>query len=319
MATFNTTTDLRVKANLRLVADNIFTKYTWAGGPLQPVGRMLAEGTLTALEAAKILLSALLKSSGSTGPPPRELADQIAQEVVADAVAYTKSLADAEAARVASLALAQKSAREAYERELAASPYGVAVPLAPVKAETKAAWEAAAQVAVQTPVVAPSVAPEVKKMSMVQQALEVVKGVGGAVGSVIKAGAEVLPAAAQILAKSTPTQYSATGGMAAGYESLWRAIAPESALEPYRGQQIYPQPMGEQTTRGFRITAPGVRADRYIVQPHPVTGMPFYWEAVGRPVLFSRDIAACRRVNKIAKRAARARARYNPIRRRKAK
>lgn len=42
---------------------------------------------------------------------------------------------------------------------------------------------------------------------------------------------------------------------------------------------------------------------------NPVTGKMAYWEHAGRPVLFSRDLRVCKRVGKIAARAARSRPR----------
>lgn len=58
----------------------------------------------------------------------------------------------------------------------------------------------------------------------------------------------------------------------------------------------------------FRPTAAGASAQLFVV-PNPVTGRPTWFRPAGRPVLFSGDFAAARRVSKVAGRARRRRPR----------
>jgi hypothetical protein len=293
-------------------------KATWAGGPIEPLGSPTWVQTHAFDETYKLALGYFLQMRSPSGPPPRAIAEEAMKKRVSE---FYAAFAKGTAAPGYAVERYFDAATGQWVEQPVKVVGGTSVPVAAVPL-VKATAPAPAPAPAPTPIsvtASPLAAMGGTPMGMLQTALETVKQVGGAIGSVVKAGAEVLPVAAQVLAKTTPTQYTigGGGGMASGYEQIWRALAPESAVEPYRGQQIYPQQMGEQTTRGFRITAPGVRADRFIVQPHPVTGMPFYWEAVGRPVLFSRDLAAARRVNRIAARAARGRGRRSVIRRRR--
>lgn len=52
--------------------------------------------------------------------------------------------------------------------------------------------------------------------------------------------------------------------------------------------------------------AGGIRTRRMFAVPHPVTGFPTFFRHVGRPILFSGDLAVCKKVNKVAARARRA-------------
>lgn len=52
-------------------------------------------------------------------------------------------------------------------------------------------------------------------------------------------------------------------------------------------------------------TASGVRANPEIMARNPVTGRLSTWKNMGRPVLYSGDLATCKRVNKISSRVAR--------------
>lgn len=57
----------------------------------------------------------------------------------------------------------------------------------------------------------------------------------------------------------------------------------------------------------FRAGAPGtVRAVRSFMVMNPMTGNPVWFKNVGRPILFSGELAACKRVEKVARRARRA-------------
>jgi hypothetical protein len=55
----------------------------------------------------------------------------------------------------------------------------------------------------------------------------------------------------------------------------------------------------------FRPTATSIRPARVIVVPHPQTGAPIFFGHLGRPLLFSRDLSAARRVDRLARRARR--------------
>lgn len=55
---------------------------------------------------------------------------------------------------------------------------------------------------------------------------------------------------------------------------------------------------------------------RFITAKNPVTKSVTFWEHAGAPVLFSRDLRVCKRVGKIAARAARGRARRRSYRKR---
>lgn len=56
----------------------------------------------------------------------------------------------------------------------------------------------------------------------------------------------------------------------------------------------------------FRPTMAGARAQLFVVA-NPVTGTPTWFKPAGRPILFSGDLTACKRVQKIARRARRGR------------
>lgn len=61
----------------------------------------------------------------------------------------------------------------------------------------------------------------------------------------------------------------------------------------------------ERTGVLFRRTAAGVRAQRAIEARHPTSGRIVTWLHAGRPLLYTGDLAACKRVNRIAGRAMR--------------
>lgn len=56
----------------------------------------------------------------------------------------------------------------------------------------------------------------------------------------------------------------------------------------------------------FALTAAGARAQRFRAQ-HPTTGKDVWFLPAGRPILWSGDLAACKRVKKVARRASRKR------------
>ncbi len=59
----------------------------------------------------------------------------------------------------------------------------------------------------------------------------------------------------------------------------------------------------------FRPTTAGIRARSLVEVTNPISGKKSWYRNVGRPILFSGDLRACRRVRKIAGRARRARGR----------
>jgi hypothetical protein len=59
-------------------------------------------------------------------------------------------------------------------------------------------------------------------------------------------------------------------------------------------------------TPQFRATPVGARAQFFRV-PNPVTGQDTWFRPAGRPILWSGDLTACKRVKKVARRAARKR------------
>jgi hypothetical protein len=60
-------------------------------------------------------------------------------------------------------------------------------------------------------------------------------------------------------------------------------------------------------TAFFRQTMSGARAIPLVMIPNPVTGAPTFFKHAGRPILFSGDLTAAKRVNKLAMRARRKR------------
>lgn len=62
--------------------------------------------------------------------------------------------------------------------------------------------------------------------------------------------------------------------------------------------------IGGQTTF-FRQGGPVARAVPLIMVPNPVTGAPTFFKHAGRPILFSGDLIACKRVARLASRARR--------------
>lgn len=71
---------------------------------------------------------------------------------------------------------------------------------------------------------------------------------------------------------------------------------------------IVPQGGGAQLQRlssPFAPTMAGARAQVFVA-PNPATGAPTWFKPAGRPILWSGDLTACRRVGRIASRARRA-------------
>lgn len=75
-------------------------------------------------------------------------------------------------------------------------------------------------------------------------------------------------------------------------------------------------PSGTLAGQLFKPVKAGSRAVPWITAKNPATGAITFWEHAGRPVLFTRDFRTCRRVARIASRAARGRARRRTSRKR---
>lgn len=67
-----------------------------------------------------------------------------------------------------------------------------------------------------------------------------------------------------------------------------------------------PAPVSGVSPGLFRPRAAGVTPARVVCVPHPLTGEAVFFGHLGRPLLFSRDLAAVRKVNRLARRARRA-------------
>ncbi len=98
-----------------------------------------------------------------------------------------------------------------------------------------------------------------------------------------------LPGGAMPLTGALP---SVLGGVLGG-------LLGEGAESLFEGGGSCPQLFGQ-----ARQTA---RARQLVMAMNPVTGNPTFFRHVGRPILFSGDLATCRRVNKVAARARRGR------------
>jgi hypothetical protein len=89
------------------------------------------------------------------------------------------------------------------------------------------------------------------------------------------------------------------GGMLAG-EGI------EGAMSMGGGGAVAMPMGGGGGTPQFRATMAGARAQFFRV-PNPVTGQDTWFRPAGRPILWSGDLTACKRVKKVARRAARKR------------
>jgi hypothetical protein len=106
----------------------------------------------------------------------------------------------------------------------------------------------------------------------------------GAIGGLVGAGAR---AAGGVIARN-PVIAGTVGGVLAG-EAL------DSFQASGGGGQF------------FRATAAGASPISLVMLPNPVTGKPTFFKHAGRPILFSGDLTAAKRVNKLASRARRKR------------
>lgn len=67
----------------------------------------------------------------------------------------------------------------------------------------------------------------------------------------------------------------------------------------------------------FSPTSAGYRAKQFFAVPHPSTGNLTWYRSAGKPILWSGDLRACKRVNKVASRARRATPRRTAAKRRR--
>lgn len=114
----------------------------------------------------------------------------------------------------------------------------------------------------------------------------------------------VLPGGAMV-----PTLPAAGGFQLAGFDipgvDLVNPFAPQGTGPSIQAIQ---QGGGAMSSLPFRPTMAGARASTFVV-PNPVTGAPTWFKPAGRPILWSGDLSACKRVTKVARRARRARPR----------
>lgn len=123
-------------------------------------------------------------------------------------------------------------------------------------------------------------------------------GLGAGIGSLINAirGPQSMPGGSSFLpttvARSIPSIVRGVGGVLAG-AGIGAGIS-----ELFGGGGACPtEPFGQ-------AAASGVRAQHFVVA-HPVTGRAVWFKPAGKPILWSGDLSACRRVRKIAGRARR--------------
>lgn len=116
---------------------------------------------------------------------------------------------------------------------------------------------------------------------------------------------------------------SAIGGLAQAAASIWgpnQARPGGATIQPfpYTAPALFDVPGIDIMSQGSGacmagLTSPfgpsggrGARAKTH-VQCDPITGKPIWFKPAGRPILWSGDLSACKRVRKVASRARRAR------------
>lgn len=77
---------------------------------------------------------------------------------------------------------------------------------------------------------------------------------------------------------------------------------PGREIQPFQGPGVLPY-----GGRLFKQTYSGIRANTVVMVRHPVTTEPVFFRHVGKPILFSGDFATARRVDRVAKKAKKAR------------
>jgi hypothetical protein len=171
---------------------------------------------------------------------------------------------------------------------------------------------------------------------------DVLAGLGGTVERVVSAAAPVAQAifaerAARELRRGGMGMTVASAGPPGMSALVAPAVAPGAVLGPLLGGGVLGGMLGGQpgtleeggiletfetdlereAVFWRRGTGASVRPVREIFARHPVTGALRTWEYRGQPILYSGDLAVCKRVNKIARRSAgRVGLRFRPRRRR---
>jgi hypothetical protein len=343
MAIFRSSRDLNDRQALKSEAYKLFSSYTWAGGPTAPVGRLLADKQLSSADAIRILLSGILQIEGATGVPSRALADEVAREIVSDAVTYDERVRREQAERIAADEAQKKAAlASAMDRlieqmreypptdVLRGAPWSAELlaKLSPAQRERLLAPNpripsAPASVgAVLAPLSAPS-AQEESHMSMLNAGLktagQIISGAAGIVKEVAEAAAPVVGSVlGQALQTTTAgtTQATTFGplvGTAARVLTSPAVTTGVAAAGGALGSWLF---SGEGTPTMFSEGPARVRPVPRITVPHPQTGEHMTWVYAGRPILYSRDLAVVRRVQRLAARAHRSSRRGRAIVRR---
>lgn len=117
-------------------------------------------------------------------------------------------------------------------------------------------------------------------------------------------GFPVQPASFTALAPLAGMAVRALPGLAAGMAGGEFADWLQGANAQADARAVAVSPGGG--TPMFRPTMAGYRAQTFRAQ-NPVTGQDVYFKPAGRPILWSSDLSACKRVKKVARRAARKR------------
>jgi hypothetical protein len=336
MPIYRTSTDLADRAALKTAAYSLFASYTWAGGPTKAVGRLLADGEISVQDAERTLLSGILGGVGITGAPPRALAESVAAEIIAEAASRTSELAAKEAALVASKAAQeqerQDAAREQYLEQLIRYPpvevlRGGAWPastLAQLTPEQRARLPQPSSVAaVVAPITTAPTAREEVHMSMLNAGLKTVGDVlAGAAGAVVKVAEAAAPALGSVLASAVQQSTAPTAQM--GFvgpvlTTAGRVLTSPAGAAAAAGAAgaVGSWLFGEGGPEMFRAGAARARPVPRITVQHPETGECMTWVYAGRPILYSRDLAVVRRVNRIAARASRSVKRARTVARRR--
>jgi hypothetical protein len=134
----------------------------------------------------------------------------------------------------------------------------------------------------------------------------------GGLGDIFEKAIDI---AGQIFAPAQTTQpFPLPGGLQPRQAPRQEPTSIEAIARTGLGELISGQEIGLAqsgcTTTPFGAGSPrqNVTATRF-VQANPATGKPTWFGPLGTPILFSGDLAACKRVDRVAKRLAKARPR----------
>lgn len=107
----------------------------------------------------------------------------------------------------------------------------------------------------------------------------------------------VAPGGALTLPQASALTVGAIGAQQAGLLGELGEVLLPKGLEPYLGLG------GDVSSDAFIPTGGRYRPSTTIEMQNPLTGKTHYWRHLGRPVLWSSDYAACKRVKKVASKA----------------